>query len=171
MTALSGEATARFIEKIDVPVGDGCWEWAAGRRSGYGYFDSGGKRFGAHRVSYEYFNGATIPAGMQIDHICRTRGCVRPDHLRVVTLKTNVLENSVGVTAKNLVKEFCSGGHEYSPSNTYQRPGGGRSCRECMAIATIKYRRANLVKLAARQRERKARIRLQQMELPMAKAK
>ena len=157
MITLDSEHLARFMAKIDVPNGDGCWPWMAGKKGGgYGNFYVAGIKFGAHRVSYEHFHRDRISAGMQVDHVCRNRSCVRPDHLRVVTLKTNVLENSVGVTAKNLTKEFCPKGHEYSAGNTYQRPNGGRGCRECRAIATIKYRRANLAKLAERQRIRKA---------------
>jgi len=69
---------------------DGCWEWIAGKsKSGYGSLNVAGKRRRAHTVSYEMVNGP-VPDGLYLDHICRNRGCVRPDHLRPVTHKQNM---------------------------------------------------------------------------------
>lgn len=42
----------------------------------------------AHRFYYEKAYGE-IPAGIVIDHKCRTRSCVRPDHLQAVTTTEN----------------------------------------------------------------------------------
>jgi hypothetical protein len=42
----------------------------------------------------------TIPDGLRIDHICHTPRCVRPDHLRPVTIKQNA-ENFSGLNASN----------------------------------------------------------------------
>jgi hypothetical protein len=44
----------------------------------------------AHRVSYEAAYGP-IPAGLHIDHLCRVRKCVRPEHLEAVTQGENNL--------------------------------------------------------------------------------
>lgn len=55
---------------------------------GYGVMRRGGKRQAAHRFSWELANGP-IPAGMQIDHMCHNRLCVRPEHLRLATNKQN----------------------------------------------------------------------------------
>lgn len=86
----------RFWAKVD-KSGD-CWEWTASKGShGYGQIGRGAPSKAvllAHRVSYEIANGP-IPHGMVIDHICHNRGCVNPDHLRVVTQKQN-LENRSG---------------------------------------------------------------------------
>lgn len=77
---------------------DGCWEWTNKLRpDGYGSLQVGGRkgpRKLAHRVSYEWAYGE-IPAGAEIDHICRNRACVRPEHLRAATKKQN-MENRVG---------------------------------------------------------------------------
>jgi len=72
-----------------------CWIWTAWKNSkGYGHINVGGKLRGAHRVAYELAHGP-IPKGVEIDHKCHTRACVRPDHLRPATHKQN-LENQVG---------------------------------------------------------------------------
>lgn len=69
-----------------------CWEWTGGRAGNhYGAIGIGGKTLSAHRVSYFLAYG-DIPEGRDVDHKCRNRGCVNPDHLRAVTRKQN-LEN------------------------------------------------------------------------------
>lgn len=89
----------RFWMKVDA-TGD-CWTWKGHLTDGYGLFyvkSYGGMR-GAHRVSYEMSHGA-IPEGIEVDHICHTRHCVRPDHLRLATSKQNC-ENKAGLSARN----------------------------------------------------------------------
>lgn len=77
----------RFWSKID-KTGD-CWRWTASCDSeGYGLFRYGKKLVKAHRLSFEWANGE-IPEGMQVDHRCHTRNCVRPEHLRLVTHAQN----------------------------------------------------------------------------------
>ena len=81
-----------------------CWQWMGGKTpNGYGHVNvwTGNRKTTAatHRVSYELANGE-IPNGMEIDHVCHNRGCVKPDHLRVVTHKQN-LENLSGLSARN----------------------------------------------------------------------
>lgn len=77
-----------------------CWNWqGAKHQCGYGTVTHNGTRSYAHRVSYELAVGP-IPEGMRIDHICHTPSCVRPDHLRTVTIKQNA-ENFGGLNAAN----------------------------------------------------------------------
>ncbi len=51
-------------------------------------FGHGGRVVRVHRLAFEWAFGE-IPEGMQVDHRCHTRNCVRPDHLRLVTNAQN----------------------------------------------------------------------------------
>lgn len=61
-----------------------CWEWTGQKDSGYGRYS--GRP--AHRVTYEVLVGP-IPDGLTLDHLCRNKGCVNPDHLEPVTSSEN----------------------------------------------------------------------------------
>jgi len=63
----------------------GCWEWVKDITWG-GYGSKNGR--GAHRVYYERYKGE-IPKGLEIDHLCRNRKCVNPEHLEAVTKAVN----------------------------------------------------------------------------------
>jgi hypothetical protein len=80
---------------------DGCWTWSgAVCRAGYGQIGVEGTVRRAHRVAYELARGHAIPEGMEIDHMCHTPACVRPDHLRLATSKQNK-ENRQGAQPSN----------------------------------------------------------------------
>lgn len=121
-------------------VGDGCWQWQAARKpSGYGVFRDAGKNRPAHRVVYEVFVGP-VPAGLDLDHLCRNRGCVRPDHLEPVTRSEN-LRRGIGGEARReqaAAMTTCKNGHPWTPENT--RQGKQRHCRACAREATRRYR-------------------------------
>lgn len=66
-----------------------CWIWQkAIGKAGYGNVHADGTTRNAHRVYYERWRGA-VPAGMQLDHLCRNRACVNPAHLEPVTALVN----------------------------------------------------------------------------------
>lgn len=77
----------RFWASVD--TSGSCWKWTEDiNDSGYGIIRIGKKSVRAHRFAWELLVDE-IPEGMQIDHRCRHRECVRPEHLRVVTNKQN----------------------------------------------------------------------------------
>lgn len=80
----------RFMDKVEKPLGVGCWIWTGARNTrGYGGIWVGKSNYRAHRVSYELFVGK-IPAGLCVMHTCDTPSCVRPSHLRTGTDTDNV---------------------------------------------------------------------------------
>ena len=119
----------RFDDKIDENLASDCWLWDGAKTpGGYGLFYDG-KLGSAHRWSYEYTNGK-VPAGMQIDHLCRVRGCVNPDHMEVVTQQENIKRGDCGKHHTN--KTHCPYGHPYSGDNLYISPkSGSRACKIC----------------------------------------
>ena len=139
------ELTERQLENFWVKIdkGDklgpgGCWLWTAGLDGpGYGGFKLHPLgMFRAHRISYKLMRGA-IPLGLEIDHLCRVRKCVNPDHLEAVTNRTNNLRG-ISPAALNAEKTHCKQGHEFSSENTHTRSDGGRRCRTCIQIKIAK---------------------------------
>lgn len=128
--------SARFHEKYIVDEETGCWLWQAQITSlGYGRIRVGTQPCYAHRVSYELHRGQ-IPEGLEIDHLCRVRRCVNPDHLELVTRLENVRRGTRGgMGAINAAKTHCPKGHPYDEANTaYRRKPSGavsRRCRTC----------------------------------------
>lgn len=122
----------RFWEKVDTNGPSGCWSWGGSRSSqgpGYGQILLDGHKLMAHRFSYEMLVGP-IPAGMEIDHLCRNMMCVNPSHLEPVTHRVNVLRGVVPHI--NGDKTHCKRGHPFDEVNTYHAPSGRRACRACM---------------------------------------
>lgn len=105
-----------------------CWIWI-GRLNDAGYGMFGEHR--AHRLSLRLV-GVEIPDGMMVDHTCRVRHCVNPAHLRVVDARTNTVENSESIAAKNAAKTHCRNGHQYTPENTQITYSKGTAQRDCL---------------------------------------
>lgn len=119
----------RFESKIHKTAD--CWEWGGTiYNTGYGKFTVGKKAFLAHRYSYELYVGE-VPEGLVIDHLCRNRRCVNPDHLEPVTNEENLFRG-LGYRIMNGMDDSCIRGHKYTEENTYWPPnGGGMRCRTC----------------------------------------
>lgn len=135
MTPRTMTTEARFWTKVEMPDGpDGCWPFTGAKNNtGYGVFGiDGNLTTGAHRYAYELLVGP-IPEGLHLDHLCRVRHCVNPDHLEAVTQT----ENNRRAAA---LKTHCPQGHPYEGNNLYVSPRGDRMCRECMRSRTRAWR-------------------------------
>jgi hypothetical protein len=127
----------RSVEKTD-----SCWIWkGCVNERGYGQTTSTyGRTVRVHRFAYELLKGA-IPVGKELDHLCRVRNCVNPDHLEVVSHRENCLRGT-SMVALNVLKRHCPQGHPYDEANTYLSPsrGGQRICRICARLHNARYR-------------------------------
>lgn len=133
------EWTDRFLARVTDAPG-GCWQWTGYLMpNGYARISVNGERQYAHRVAYEAVRGP-IPDGLVIDHLCRNRGCVNPDHLEAVTQRTNVLRG-VSFAAARARQVRCLRGHRFTKANTYVAGNGTRKCRTCRAAARARSRR------------------------------
>lgn len=123
----------RFWQSVSVAGDDECWLWLKSLGShGYGQVGwdvGGGRRSGttAHRVAW-LSAGRELPAGLTIDHICRTRPCCNPRHLRLRTNVANATDNGQGR------KTHCPRGHLYEGTNLYVTRRGHRRCRTCARL-------------------------------------
>ena len=121
----------RFEEKYQPIPWTGCWLWTAStHRDGYGEMrNRKGEKDKAHRISYEMYKGK-IPDELCVDHICRVRACVNPDHLRLLTPTQNTMAG-FGYMANFARRTHCNYGHEFTPENTITQNGARRRCRTC----------------------------------------
>lgn len=121
----------RFWSKVD--ASGVCWEWTGSLHPrGYGYFTAKGKKgWRVHRYAWTNLVGP-IPEGMTLDHLCRNKRCVNPDHMEITTPAENNLRGG-SMSALNARKTHCKRGHEFTPENTERQynKNGGRRCRTC----------------------------------------
>lgn len=111
---------------------DTCWLWTGALLYGYGTMKVNGSATSPHRFAYELLV-RHIPDGFNIDHLCRVRNCVRPDHLEAVTRGENVRRGE-SPSSKNRDKTHCKNGHPFSGDNLVVvkgRYGLQRQCRIC----------------------------------------
>lgn len=122
----SAREADRFDALVSPEPNSGCWLWLGSVNiKGYGRFGRGEL---AHRTSLRLV-GIVIPHGFEVDHKCRVRCCVNPDHLDVVTHRENLMRGDT-ITRKAAETTHCPKGHPYEGWNLVLR-SGKRRCREC----------------------------------------
>lgn len=134
-----GDDKARLLSWVDADVDAPCWRWKGQiSNGGYGLMSltrKGHQRMmSAHRVSYMLLVGP-IPDGLTLDHLCRNRWCVNPDHLEAVTLQVNMSRGA------HALKTHCPQGHPYDEANTYMN-GSSRDCRACRNARSKAWKKA-----------------------------
>lgn len=118
-----------FWEKVEYAGNHWLWLGAHSRSEGYGVYHCDGSTVGVHRLSWVDANGP-IPDGFQIDHLCRVRQCINPEHLEPVTPGENAARSDY--TSKG--RQFCAQGHPLSGDNLWIAPKSkARRCRICKA--------------------------------------
>ena len=126
------DAEDRFWDKVK--IGDGCWEWTAGKNSyGYGQFRIGKATIGAPRVAWVMQNGP-VPAGLFVCHHCDNRACVRPSHLWLGTNADN--------TADKMAKGREARGAMMEPKNRARGVRHGRAKLSEAQVVEIRTRSA-----------------------------
>lgn len=144
----------KFLARKIMPIPEcGCliWMGATRHRTGYGIIHRDGREYQAHRVAYELAKGP-IPKGLVIDHKCRVRSCINPDHLRAVTPRVNSLENSISPSAQNAKKSHCKRGHALMPGNlvNWSNPNKSSGKRTCLVCHSLRQKKCDDARAAAR---------------------
>ena len=119
---------------------DPCILWCGKiNAKGYGFLSVNRKKVEAHRAIYINIRG-TPPPGMVLDHLCRVRHCVNPNHLEAVTRAENTMRGA-SPPAKNKLKTHCKNGHPLSGENL-SVVNGKRKCITCQHAANERFLQA-----------------------------
>lgn len=127
----------------------GCWLWTGARqKEGYGRVKHEDKTPLTHRLAYELLVGP-IPSGLHLDHLCRVRRCINPEHLEPVTQQENIRRGAAIVLATPNYP--C--GHPRTTENSHRLRWKNRPsalvCRTCRREASRRWREAQKERTAA----------------------
>lgn len=115
----------------------GCWLWTGTvNTGGYGQVYWQGRTHTAHRIAYELATGTTL-GKLTVDHLCRTRLCINPEHLEAVTQA----ENNRRAPSWIGNQTHCKRGHPFEGINVFT-DGKQRRCLPCeREMDRLAYRR------------------------------
>jgi hydroxylamine reductase (hybrid-cluster protein) len=116
-----------FVERTECGYVTPCLLWTGAFAGHYGTFWYQGKQILAHRAAIILLSDRTLPAakGYDVDHRCRIKACVNPEHLEVANFGAPV-------------KQVCKRGHQMTPENIYRgKHGILRQCRACNKIRNL----------------------------------
>lgn len=123
---------ALIVNKIKI-MPSGCWEWQAYKNAdGYGVLGVGKKTMLAYRYLYKKLVGEPPIRPYSLDHLCRNRSCVNPNHLEVVLHKDNILRGE-SPAANYAKRKLCDKGHLL---NGIRKQGNCRFCIKCRRISS-----------------------------------
>jgi hypothetical protein len=102
-----------------------------------------------------------VPQGLELDHLCRVRGCVNPAHLEPVTMRENARRGAVARGYGTVLSlDCCTHGHPLTPDNIIIRANGHLNCHACRRARDVKYqtkyRATHKAQIDARRHARKA---------------
>lgn len=120
----------RLLSKVKNNPDTGCMEFMGSLyKNGYGQLWNGKRNEQTHRISYRLYVGE-IPDGKEIDHLCRNRCCVNPNHLDLVSHQENIARSHT-VMGENHRKTHCIRGYSLSVENLIITKQNTRQCRIC----------------------------------------
>lgn len=133
MRHLRGMTREEFLNSRISEEDSGCWHWHGEvTRNGYGRVKWGGKRYLTYRLIYEMIKGP-VPEGLQLDHLCRNRLCVNPEHLEPVTISENIRRGEMGF---GRLSGLCKNGlHDITDEGNIYLGGGRRTCYKCRRVS------------------------------------
>jgi hypothetical protein len=142
MDCSDSQKLQKYIESRSVmEPNSGCWLWLLSDGS-HGYPQGSlpavtGERVSlAHRMSHLAFKGA-IPEGYDVDHLCRNRCCVNPDHLEATTRHANrARQKGKVVSAHHTAADGCT-----TCGTVYRVVSGAIICPQCQASTQARYNR------------------------------
>jgi hypothetical protein len=153
------KARLRF-EKMFTVLPNGCWQWnKTTRNNPYGSFHFAGRNYMAFIFSWWLYRGALVKTPpLELDHLCRNKPCVNPEHLEPVTRSVN--------NKRALVRPACPRGHAFTPSNIRYSKQGHRKCIKCDNANSAKQYANHREERKRKDHERYARKRAAQRDSP-----
>lgn len=154
----------RFMSKVQKCTATGCWLWTGSllKGGGYGQFgmnpaEGGARRtYIAHRLLYRHMVGE-VPDGKELHHLCETKRCVNPAHMRVCTRQENMRTGKWGEAVapycgrRQRSKTLCPQGHALvEPNLIHNRKLGTKQCKICMRTRQREYMRRKRARTAAK---------------------